>query len=151
MSHITKVGGVAIKDVNAMKSAVQELNEKGIKCSLVENSTVRMHSTRETQAVGNCEYVLKLNGQYDVGFKKQADGSYEPVMDTYGNHVGNQIGAKGAAPRHGAELAQHQMGQFLQPYAKHAAMNAARAKGYMVQGCVTDAQGRMQLTIGGFH
>lgn len=151
MSHITKLNGVQIKDVAAIKAAVAELKQKGIDCELVQNATVRMHSERETNQVGKCEYVLKLNkGQYDLGFKKQADGTYQPVMDTYGSHVGKQIGAACPMPNSAEGRAQHQAGQFMQLYAKHAATNAARAKGYQIQSATVDQSGSVQLQIVGF-
>lgn len=149
MSHVSKLKGMKIKDVAAMQAAAQDLRAKGINCELVQNAVPRMHGQREEQAVGTCDYVLKLpNGSYDVGFKKQADGSYEAVMDTYGNHVGKQIGASCPLPNTAEGRMQHQMGQFMQNYAKNAAMNAARAKGHMVKGATVDQSGNVKLVIG---
>lgn len=148
MSHVTKLAGIQIKDVAAIRAAVADLQAKGVQCELVEDAVPRMHGQREEVAVGKCDYVLKLpNGKYDVGFKKQADGSYQAVMDTFGNHVGGQIGASCPMPNTREGQAQHQMGQFMQNYAKHAAMNAARAKGHQVDGCTVDASGKVQLQI----
>jgi len=152
MSHVTRVGGVKIKDVAAMKSAVQELVKKGVRCELVENQVPRMHGEAEHRRVGKCEYVLKLHsGSYDVGFKKQTDGTYEAVIDTYGSHVGKQIGAACPMPNTAEGRAQHQMGQFMQQYTRHAVINAERAKGRMVEDCIIDAQGKMHLTISGYN
>lgn len=146
MSHVTHLKGVLIKDVKAMKAAVADLNRKGIKCSLIENSKPRVHGMDQSPM---CEYVLKLNGAYDVGFKKQADGSFEPVFDTYQNHVGNQIGATCPMPNTAGGKQQHQMGQFLQAYAEHAARNQAVAQGYMVESASTDADGNVNLVLTG--
>lgn len=139
MSHVSKLSGMKIKDEAAMRAAVADLTAKGIKCELVQNAVPRMHGQREEQAVGKCDYVLKLpNGKYDVGFKKQSDGTFQAVIDTYGNHVGGQIGAACPMPNSAEGRVQHQMGQFMQNYAKHAAMNAARAKGMNVLGATVD-------------
>jgi hypothetical protein len=146
MSHVTKLKGVKITDVRALQSAVARLQAKGIKCSLVQNQKPRVHGY---DAAPTCEHVLKLNGAYDVGFQKQADGSFEPVLDTYQNHVGKQIGATCPMPNTPEGRVQHQMGQFLQLYAEEAAKNQAMAQGYIVESSTTDNEGNVHLTLAG--
>lgn len=146
MSHVTKLKSVQITDVRALRAAVAKLQSKGIKCSLVENEKPRVHGY---DAAPTCEYVLKLDGAYDLGLQKQEDNSYIPVFDTYQNHVGKQIGATCPIPSTAAGRQQHQMGQFLQAYAEEAARNQAMSQGYMVEDTTTDAEGNVHLTLTG--
>jgi hypothetical protein len=146
MSHVTRLRGVKIIDTKAIESAVADLQKKGIKCSLVRNSKPRVHGMDASPV---CDYVLKLNGAYDVGLEKQADGSYSPVFDTYQNHVGKEIGATCPMPNTAAGKQQHQMGQFLQSYAEHAARNKAVAEGYMVESSAVDGEGNVNLVLVG--
>lgn len=146
MSHTTKLAGVSIKDANAIRSAVMDLMNKGIKCSLMENAKPRMYYGNQGE---QCEFVLKLDGAYDVGFKLDKEGNYVPQFDEWGNHVSSQIGAGAACPMPNTRegKAQHAIGQFLQMYAKHAAINAAAAQGYMVENSFIDDKGNVQLVI----
>lgn len=150
MSHTTTLKSVAIRDVRALRQAAQKLKSKGVNCELVANSKPRMYSARQSE---KCDYVLKLNeGQYDVGFKKQQDGTYAPVFDEYQRHVANQIGADvNVCPMPNSQegRAQHQIGQFMQAYTEAAAVNAAVAQGYAVENSTVDAEGNVHLTLGG--
>lgn len=148
MSHTTRVSNVAIRDIRALRSAVLDLQQKGINCELLENTKPRMYSRgQEVQ----CDFVLRIpESPYDVGFEKQADGSYSPMFDEFCGHVGKQIGAACPMPNTKEGRVQHQIGQVMQNYAKHAALNAARDKGYSVQDCSVDAQGNVKIKINGF-
>ena len=91
MSHTTVIRSVEIKNINALKAAVQELIDSGIKCELVENAKPRMYYDNQH---GICPYVLKLHGtKYDVGFEKHGD-NYLPVFDVHAGYVMSQIGNK---------------------------------------------------------
>lgn len=147
MSHTTKLKSVEIKDVSALFSAVGDLKAAGIRCDLVQNAKPRMYYNDQH---GQCAYVLKLHdSQYDVGFDLQKDGTYAPVFDEWGNYVGGQIGAACPMPNTQEGRAQHAIGKFLQSYAKHAAINAAVAQGYMVEGTEVDADGNVHLMLAG--
>jgi hypothetical protein len=138
---------VTIKSVSALQKAVTRLQAKGVGCDLITNAKPRVHGY---DAAPTCEYVLKLkNGAYDVGFKKQADGTFEPVLDTYQNHVGKQIGASCPMPNTAAGKTQHQMGQFLQLYGEEAAKEQAMSQGYMVESTNTDEAGNVHLVLTG--
>lgn len=150
MSHTTTLKGVDIKDVSAIRSAVNNLRAKGINVELVENATPRMYYDHQAADVGQCDFVLKLsNSPYDVGLKKNADGKYEAVFDEWANKVGGQIGASCPMPNTPEGRAQHAIGQFLQEYAKEAATNAAVSQGYQVEDTTIDDDGTVHLTIGG--
>jgi hypothetical protein len=145
MSHTTKLKAVEIRDVSALHSAVAELKSSGVNCDLVQNAKPRMYYNDQH---GNCAFVLKLHdAPYDVGFDLQPDGSYLPVFDEWAGHVGGQIGATCPMPNTQEGRAQHAIGKFTQSYAKHAAINAALAQGYMVEGTEVDADGNVHLTL----
>ena len=138
---------VVIRDISALKQAVSALKGKGINCELLENAIPRMYSSSQGDS---CDYVLRLNGgKYDVGFQKQKDGTYVPLLDTWSGHVSNQIGATCPMPNTSEGQAQHAIGQFMQEYSKAATVNAAMQKGYIVESTETDAEGNIHLTLSG--
>lgn len=145
MSHTTTLKGVLIKDISALRAAVNDLKIAGVNCDLVENAKPRMYYSNQHN---NSAYVLKLHdGQYDVGFDKQADGTYAPVFDEWGRHVSGKIGASCPMPNTAEGKAQHAIGQLLQSYQKHVAINAAVMQGYSVEGTHTDNEGNIHLVI----
>jgi hypothetical protein len=156
MSHTTKINGLQIKDISAMHAAVRKLNSQGIRCELVENTIPRMYYDNQLLKHGykkpEADLCLKLHdGHYDIGFNKQADGTYAPLFDEHANYVGRVLGAGAACPMpNTAEgRAQHQMGKFMQAYAVEAATNAAVAQGYFVESAEIDQQGSVQLILAG--
>lgn len=147
MSHTTTLKTVSIRDLAALRAAVEELNAAGVSCDLVERAVPRMFYASQH---GECDYVLKLHKcRFDVGFDKQADGSYVPVYDEWGNNVGTQIGATCNIAKTPEEKATQQIGRLMQGYAKHAAVNAAVSQGYFVESTVTDEKGTVHLVLGG--
>jgi Protein of unknown function (DUF1257) len=111
----------------------------------VQNVKPRMYYDNQH---GTCEYVLKLNdGPYDVGFDKQADGSYAPVFDDWQRNVANKVGASCPIPTSAEGRAQHSIGKLLQNYQKHVAVNAAVMNGYAVESSFVDDAGNVQITI----
>ncbi len=147
MSHTTVMKNVVIRDISALKQAVSALKAKGINCELLENAKPRMYSSSQSPT---CDYVLNLkNGSYDVGFQKQKDGTYVPVLDTWSSHISNQIGATCPMPHTEQGKAQHAIGQFMQEYSKAATVNAAMQQGYIVESTETDAEGNIHLTLSG--
>jgi hypothetical protein len=146
MSHVTTLKGVQIKDVAAMRAAVAELKAKGINCDLLENAKPRMYYDHQSH---NRPFVLRLgDSRYDVGFVPQDDGTYAPEFDEWDRQVTRQIGATCPLPDTKEGRVQHCIGQFLQGYAKHAAMNAAMSQGYIIEGSTTDAEGNVHLQLG---
>lgn len=148
MSHTTTLKTTLIRDITALEAAVADLKAAGVDCDLLQNVKPRMYFGNQH---GECDYVLKLHrARYDVGFDKQADGSYVPVYDEFMGEVGKQIGAKACPlPRTAEGKAQHQIGQLMQNYGRHAAINAAVAQGYYVESTVTDDAGNVHITLGG--
>lgn len=151
MSHTTTIKNTVIRDIDALRAAVADLQAKGVDCDLLEGAVPRMYYGNQH---GQCDYVLKLHqSKYDVGFDKQADGSYVPVLDTFGGHVQRAIGVSHptcALPSNRDEAeALKAIGQFQQAYAVHATINAAVQQGYMVEGHSVDEHGNVHLTLGG--
>ena len=112
-----------------------------------ENAQPRMYSSRQGES---CDYVLNLkDGQYDVGFQKQKDGTYVPILDPYGNYVSNQIGATCPMPHTSEGRAQHAIGQFMHEYSYAAVSNAALQKGLIKESETTDADGTVHIVYAG--
>jgi hypothetical protein len=147
MSHTTSLKSVAIRDVAAIRAAVDELKQSGVNINLLENAKPRMFYENQH---GNCAFVLQLpDSRFDIGLDAQADGTYAPVFDEWQGYIGKQVGATCPMPNTPEGKAQHQIGRFLQGYAKHAAINAATSQGYMVEGTSTDEHGNVHLTLTG--
>lgn len=147
MSHTTTLKSVVIRDVSALRSAIEALRQEGVNCELREGAKPRMYYGNQH---GKCDYVLHLgDSPYDVGFDRQKDGSYVPVFDEFARHVAKQIGAACPLPDTAEGRIQHQIGKFMQLYSMNAARNAALAQGYMVESMTTDADGNIHMTLGG--
>tara|TARA_R110002153_G_scaffold26421_5_gene82920 strand:+ start:2784 stop:3383 length:600 start_codon:yes stop_codon:yes gene_type:complete len=117
-----------------------------------------------------CDFVIHCpDAHYDVGLIKHEDGHYVPYFDNYehsasdtpmfitgsesggisktlgtgkGSHAGHWNGL-----RDSSEAALHSIGSYLQEYTKCAAIEAAIGAGHMVDGCTTDEDGNMHLTL----
>lgn len=86
MSHITVVN-VRFKDMEVVAIAVSNMGLQLLKdaeCRLFDSQTEKM------------EYVLRLNGPFDAGFKHdQETGTYQLAADWWGGHVAKEIGPNG--------------------------------------------------------
>jgi len=154
MSHTTKIKSVPIRDRQAIAAAVAELRRGGVNVELETNAEPRMYYADQLKnQLGRedekCDYVLRLkDSKYDVGLIKEEDGTFSPVFDSWAGHVKTQLGAT-RLPDEATEDSKKLMpiGKFMQAYSKHAAMNAAVAKGYRVNSATTDANGNVQLRL----
>lgn len=121
MSHTSVLKTIKITNISALQQAVEYLQNQGVNCSLVENAKPRMYYDNQH---GKCDYVLKLTDcVYDVGFDKQADGSYAPVFDSWGQHLQKQIGMPTSCPIPKTQEEQQAaaISRLLDCYAIHAA------------------------------
>lgn len=145
MSHTTEIKSVPLRDEAAIRQAVRELENSGVDLEFLENVVPRMYYRNQS---GPCDYVIKLRkSRYDVGLKKQDDGSYSAVFDAWGGDIQSQIGAK-FRPKNNADGMAENIGRFLQQYSKHAAMNAAVNAGYQVMGETVDGStGEIHLEL----
>jgi hypothetical protein len=147
MSHTTTIRSVGIRDTQAIEQAVNKLKSAGVQIELATNRKPRMYYRDQGDV---CEYVLALAGsEYDVGLKKQADGTYAPMFDEYNGKVARVLGASGARPTNRDDGMLHQIGKFLQAYTECATVNAAISQGYMVSGSSTDSAGNVCLILEG--
>lgn len=94
MSHTTKLEGLAIKSVSAIRKAVQVLKSKNIMVELVEKAVPRMYYDSQEQEVGECDFVIKLkDSNYDVGLKLNTETKeYELIFDEWDDQIRNVIG-----------------------------------------------------------
>lgn len=137
MSHTTTLSNIKIADFDALKQTVAELIAAGARIRLVQNQKPRMYYNDQ---YGVCPYVIQLlDGPYDVGLA-QKDGGLVPVYDAHGGHIARQLGVDGGDTR-------ATVGRLLQGYAKNAAINAARAQGYMVEDVTVDRDGNLHIQV----
>lgn len=144
MSHTTTVKKVAIRDINALRTAVATLKAKGVNCDLVENQTPRMYYERQEREIGKCDYVLKLhNSSYDVGFVKDEDGSYHTVFDNWDNQISKEIGARydhANDQEKGLTKSECEIGKLMKEYSKEASINAFETAGYTIDSVIEEEE-----------
>lgn len=150
MSHTTAIKSTKIMSATALRAAVAELASKGIKCSLVENQVPRSYYSafgREQKGMEQADLVMKLDdAPYDIGFYKQADGSYEPRTDFWQQHVEKILGTPASKPEYADQA---KLGKLFQAYGIHATMEQARMQGKNLRR-VDHADGRVQLVLTGY-
>lgn len=82
MSHNVALKGTKLKDLTALRIACDELAKEGAKIRFDETAkTFRTYHGEDPK----CDAAIIMgNGTLDIGLRKTADGSYEPVFDPYG-------------------------------------------------------------------
>lgn len=145
MSHTATVKSIAIQSITALRAAITELAQSGVRCSLLENETPRAYFPNQP-GMGKADFVVKLDASpYDIGLYKREDGTYEARTDFFAGHIEKVLGAKPTTP---ANADQARMGKLFQLYGVHAAMEAARRKGHMVRR-INREDGRVALEVTG--
>lgn len=131
MSHTSTVEAIAFVDLDALRSAIQELKDRGLRLDLIENATPRAYFP-DQEGLGEAPYVVKLHDtKYDIGLYPRENGQgYEARCDTWGGYISDILGAQ-ATGKEGE--AQSCMGKLFNVYAIHAATRAAVRQGYAVQ------------------
>jgi hypothetical protein len=109
MSHFTEIK-TQIKDIDALRLACAELG-----LTLLPNTTARGYYY-ENKTKG--DFVIRLNGPYDIALNQQPDGTFGVTADLWQGHVEKEVG-KG-------------YGKLLQLYGVHKATLEARKKGLSV-------------------
>jgi hypothetical protein len=146
MSHTTSIKAVKIQSVNALRSAIAELNSSGTRLTLKENATPRAYFANQA-GLGKADFVVEVHGaKYDIGLYKQEDGSYEARTDFWGGSVQAVLGGT-ATTQERAEQAK--MGKLFQMYGIHAATEAARRKGLSVRRITDASTGTIKLELTG--
>jgi hypothetical protein len=123
MSHWTTIQ-TQIRDIDALRAACAELN-----LAVLENAQARGYSANRHRG----DYVIRLNGPYDIAVTRQADGSFTLLTDWWDGHVEREVGKD--------------YGRLLQFYGVHKATREARRKGLTVQRRQLQ-NGAIKLSIG---
>jgi hypothetical protein len=124
MSHFTTIQ-TQVRDLDALRHALGELN-----VTLHEKTTARGYAGNKLQG----DYVIRLQGPYDIALNRTPDGSYGLTTDWWDGHVEKEVGAK--------------FGRLLQLYGIHKTTIEARKRGHFVQR-KAQKDGSIKLTIGG--
>jgi len=109
MSHWTTVQ-TQIRDIDALRAACAELN-----LALLENTEARGYGNNRHKG----QFVIRLNGPYDIALVRQTDGSFRLLTDWWDGHVEREVGRN--------------FGRLLQLYAVHKAAIEARKRGLSIQ------------------
>ncbi len=109
MSHFTEIK-TQIKDIEALRAACEELG-----LPLLQNAEARGYYENKTKG----DYVIKLNGPYDIALNQQPDGTFGLTADLWNGHVEKEVGQG--------------YGKLLQLYGVHKATSEARRKGHLVR------------------
>lgn len=142
MSHTTRINGITITDVTALRAAITELKAQGVKCDLLENAQPRGFFPNQS-GMETAPYVLKLeDSRYDVGLYPNTQGKgYECRTDFWGGDVERHLGTPNPTTD------QARLGKLYQMYGVHAATRQAMMQGYTVQRSAK-ADGTIQLVLG---
>ena len=146
MSHTASIKGIKITNIDALRTAIEDLNEQGIQCSLQDNATPRAYF-KDQAGMGKADHVVTItNCPYDLGLYKQPDGTYEVRTDFWAGAVERVFGVKASDP---AKADQAKLGKLFQAYGLAAATIEATQRGYTVRR-VEAENGTMQLIVNGF-
>lgn len=138
MSHITVVK-TEFRDPAAIIAAAEAMG-----LTVERNTTARYFGNRQSEL---CDLVVKLPGRYDLGFKRQANGTYSFVCDE--ELLGGRYGTDGFGRNDpGRAIIGEEGKRFRQEYAVQKAMMTARRKGQSVQR-INLPNGKVQLRIQG--
>jgi aldehyde dehydrogenase (NAD(P)+) len=111
--------------LDALRSALAELS-----LSLFPNA----HARGFYQNTLPGDFVIRLQGPYDIALNRQPDGSFGLTADLYEGHVEREVGQN--------------YGRLLQLYGVHKALREARQKGLSVRRR-SQADGSIKLTVTG--
>lgn len=170
MSHNVRLEGVAFKDLAILEKAVNELIKEGTIDGRFEKGDVKIRGWRGSKGegitYGNTAWDKEMNhqcpagivfngGKYDIGFQKDADGSYVPFMESsFISPLAPDAGAKSVSGESITAHATHalpgqlakgsMLGKLSQRYAVLMAERNARIKGIGTRRAKA-ADGQIQL------
>ena len=148
MSHNVDLKGVKLKDTTALKKACEELAAEGSKIKLdMTAKTFRTYSGQNNK----CDGAIIMDGPHDIGLKKQADGSYQPVFDPYGFSpaLASDRSAEAFCPVPTGDQghAQRMIGKLLQRYGVCITEREAAMQGKNFTRTTDQKSGVVELTI----
>jgi hypothetical protein len=135
MSHWFSVK-TRFQSVSAIEKAAHEFG-----CMLRHRQNCRGYADQKKE----CDLVMALPGEYDLGFEKQTDGSYTVSADFWSDHISEyladpdvlakaeetarQLQSENKYSEADSLMAEAKMSRFTQAYNKHAVMELAQAQG----------------------
>lgn len=147
MSHNVTFAGVKIEDIDALRDAVKELADQGVKVRLSQSGTFRTWPGQPNK----CDYTIEVAGSnHDVGLIKQPDGTYAPVFDPYGGGVARALGAEAQFCNVADGGAARNLGKLVQTYATCKAEREAASAGLMTSRSYDKTSGKVMLTVTGY-
>lgn len=120
MSHFTSIK-LQIKDIKILESAVKSLGYK-----LLENKIARGYNNKRA------DYVIRLNGPYDVAVVKKGD-IYTLEADFYQGYIEDELGKK--------------MSKLIQEYGKEYAYSLAEQNGFTINGIQEEENGTLKIEL----
>ena len=109
MSHFTDIE-TRVRDIAAVRAACAELG-----LQVLENAEARGYAQNKVRG----DFVIQLNGPYDVALQRDDNGNYRFVADLWQGHVEKELGQG--------------FGRLKQLYGVHKATIEARRKGLSVR------------------
>lgn len=147
MSHTTTVETIIFTDIEALRAAIADLNQQGVRCELREQAVPRGYY-QEQAGLEQAPYVIYLpDSRYDVGLYPRRNGQpgYVPRADFFSGQIACQLGV---TPQGTDQAAQEQaaLGKLNQAYAIQASFQQALRQGYQVYR-VDQEDGTVQLRV----
>lgn len=147
MSHTTRINSVKITNVNAMRRAVQRLNNaKGLNLEFVDKNAkakVWERSIPVAFAVNIPGVQMGLN----VGFEGDPQKGYTPVYDYHGGWIGQKIGGGHDIAETPEEQRLAHIGGLMQAYAHEVALEVAGQANAMVDETFNAETGEVVLLV----
>lgn len=146
MSHTTSIKAVKIQDIDALRAAIAEMNQSGMRLALETGGKPRAYSVNQA-GMGEADYVIRVpEATYDIGLYKQEDGSFEARTDFWGGSIERALGGKAT---NAERREQAKLGKLFQMYGVHVAMIQARRKGLSVRRMTNAETGKITLELTG--
>ena len=120
MSHFVSIS-LKIKDIEALRRAVESLGY-----TLEEDSIARGYTSKRA------DYVIRLNGPYDVAVLKRGD-HYELEADFYLGHVERELGRG--------------LSKLKREYAKQLALAVAEQNGFELESMREEENGDLVIEL----
>lgn len=131
MSHNVRLSGVKFTDLVSLGSIINDVS-KGQATLDTTSKTFRTYFGQNDK----CDAAIKLPGRWDIGLTRNADGHYEPLLESALVHQGTVLGIPGAP-----------LGLVQQEYALREAEYEAAQRGYTSERIPGD-KGKITLRIG---
>ena len=109
MSHFADIE-TQVRDIAALRAACAELG-----LQVLENAEARGYAQNKVRG----DFVIRLNGPYDVALQREGNGNFRFVADLWQGHVEKELGKS--------------FGRLKQLYGVHKATIEARRKGLTVR------------------